>query len=122
MYLPLPTESGVHVSGLKCTHRVYVIPSVEEVSSHSQTLPIKDCKNQEPTGIRNIIFMCHGQVGKSHQATLQRGPETWMRVRMLALVRAWRAVSRGLSFLLLKAVPQLVNRGEGAALFPKPRF
>lgn len=66
--------------------------------------------------MRNIIFTCHGQVGKSHQATLQRGPGTWTRVRMLALVRAWRAVSHGLSFLLPKAVPRLVNRGEGAAL------
>lgn len=41
-----------------------MIPSVEEVSSCSQTLPIKDRKNQEPAGIRDIIFTCHGQVGK----------------------------------------------------------
>lgn len=64
-----------------------MIPSVEEVSSYLQTLPIKDRKNQEPAGIRDILFTCHGQVGKSHQVTLQRGPGTWMRVRMLAFVR-----------------------------------
>ena len=66
---------------------MYAIPSVEEVSSCSQTLPIKDRKNQEPAGATDIIFTCHGQVGKSHQVTPQWRPGTWMRGRMLAFVR-----------------------------------
>ena len=89
---------------------MYAIPRVEVVSSYSQTLPIKDRKSQEPADIRDIIFTCHGQVGKSHQVTLQRGPGTWMRVRMLAFVRG---LASGFSR------PQFPSQGSASAGEPR---